>query len=300
MVVATNQGSRALKNRSAKLLSLAFCTLIFATVLLTDNPAIETSLAFPTGPDPGRTAAPGELSCATSECHGTSLNTGPGKFIILAPQQYEAGRTYQITVRHETTDTTRTRWGFQLTALTETNTRAGTLQNINGFTSVVSNAGPNRSRQYIQHNITGTFQGQTVRASWTFNWIAPDPATGKVIFYAAGNQANNDGASFGDQIYTTKVTINAADSMPAPEALEILSAEVKGKKLIVTGKGFQSGAELFINGQKQKKTINDSASPTTRLIAKKSGKNIAPQQTVLLKVKNPDGMESEEFEYSRQ
>jgi len=289
-----------LKNRTAKLLSLAFCAVIFASALLTDNPAIEIALAFPAGPDPGRTAAPGELTCATSECHGTALNTGPGKFTIVAPQQYQAGRTYQITVRHETTDATRTRWGFQLTALNETNLRAGTLQNINGFTSIVSNAGPNRSRQYAQHNITGTFQGQTSRASWTFNWIAPDPATGKVTFYAAGNQANNDGASFGDQIYTTKISINPADSAPAPETPEILSAEVKGKKLIVTGEGFQSGAELFINNQKQKKTINDAASPTTRLIAKKSGKQIAPQQTVLLKVRNPDGTESEEFEYTRQ
>lgn len=289
-----------MKNRSAKLLSLSFCAIIFTTAILTDNPATETAQAFPSGPDPGRTAAPGELSCATSECHGTSLNAGPGKFNIVAPARYEPGRTYQITVRHETSDTTRARWGFQLTALNETNARAGTLQNTTGFTIVVSNAGPNRSRQYIQHNATGTFQGQTARASWMFNWIAPDSDAGQITFYAAGNQANNDGASFGDQIYTAKVTIAPADATSEPAAPEISGAEIKGKKLIVTGEGFRSGAQLLINGEKQKKTINDTASPSTRLIAKKSGKKIAPQQTVLLKVKNPDGAESEEFEFTRQ
>jgi hypothetical protein len=289
-----------LNRRRAKLLSIAFCTILFALIFFDYSPALETVHAFPTGPDPGRTAAPGELSCATSECHGTSRNTGPGKFTIVAPDRYEPGQTYQITVRNETTDTTRTRWGFQLTALTETNTKAGTLQNINGFTSVVRNAGPNRSRDYIQHNITGTFQGQTTRTSWIFNWVAPDQDAGEITFYAAGNQANNDGTSSGDQIYTTKVTIKPAHVMPLPVMPEITGAEVKGKNLIITGEGFIAGAQLFINGKRHKKTINDAASPSIRLIAKKAAKTIAPQQTVLLKVKNPDGTESEEFEFARQ
>lgn len=289
-----------MNRRRVKLFSIIFCTTIFVSFFFTDNPAVEIAYAFPAGPDPGRTAAPGELSCATSECHGTARNTGPGKFIIIVPEQYEPGHTYQITVRHETTDTTRTRWGFQLTTLNASNAKAGTLQNINGFTSIINNAGPNRSRDYIQHNITGTFQGQTVRANWTFNWIAPDRNVGQITFYAAGNQANNDGTSSGDQIYSVKAVINPADVTPVPAAPEIISAEVKGKKLIVTGEGFATGAELFINGQKQKKTINDAASPSTRLIAKKSGKMIALQQTVLLKVINPDGTESEEVEFTRQ
>ncbi len=38
--------------------------------------------------------------------------------------------------------------------------------------------------------------GQMNSASWTFNWTAPATDVGTVIFYAAGNHANNDGNSF--------------------------------------------------------------------------------------------------------
>jgi hypothetical protein len=72
----------------------------------------------------------------------------------------------------------------------------------------------------------------------------------------------------------------------------ILGVAIEGKKLIVSGQGFDAGADLFMNGEKQKKTKNDSESPTTKLIAKKSGKKIMPGQTVMLIVENPDGVRS--------
>src|SRR6185503_3990506 len=40
----------------------------------------------------------------------------------------------------------------------------------------------------------------------TFNWTAPPTDIGIVTFYAAGNQANNDGNTSGDYIYKTFVT----------------------------------------------------------------------------------------------
>src|SRR4029079_13376265 len=84
--------------------------------------------------------------------------------------------------------------------------KAGTLQNTDSFTQVLNNAGPGSARQYIEHTATGTFIGQQNGAPWTFNWTAPPTDIGIVTFYAAGNQANNDGNTSGDYIYKTFVT----------------------------------------------------------------------------------------------
>ncbi|MGH9961314.1 MAG: PQQ-dependent sugar dehydrogenase, partial [Pyrinomonadaceae bacterium] len=66
----------------------------------------------------------------------------------------------------------------------------------------------------MEHSAAGTFIGQMDSASWTFNWTAPVTDVGTVIFYAAGNHANNDGNSSGDFIYKTFVASSSASSTP--------------------------------------------------------------------------------------
>jgi hypothetical protein len=79
---------------------------------------------------------------------------------------------------------------------------------------------------------------------------------------------------------------------------EIARAMVSGKKLLVFGTDFDSGARILLNGEPQK-TRNDEQNPSTTLIAKKSGKQIAPGQTVTLQVRNADGTLSNQFNFSR-
>jgi protocatechuate 3,4-dioxygenase beta subunit len=87
---------------------------------------------------------------------------------------------------------------------------------------------------------------------------------------------------------------------PASGATPTISgASVDGKKLIVTGANFDLGSKIFLNGEKQKKTANDEASPTTVLIARKAGNLITPGQTVALQVRNSDNTLSDEFEFTR-
>jgi len=185
----------------------------FTTILLTGNP---TARAFSTGPDPGRTGAPGELTCATAECHGTARNTGPGQFSIFAPAQYEPEQTYQIVVRHRTDDLTRRRWGFQITALTSSNARAGAWRSLNDQTQIVEDNLPGFRRQYAEHTDQGTFREQAGGASWTLNWTAPAADAGPITFYAAGNQADNNSNNTGDQIYTSQISIPPAPPVTAP------------------------------------------------------------------------------------
>jgi hypothetical protein len=68
--------------------------------------------------------------------------------------------------------------------------------------------------------------------------------------------------------------------------------------LIVTGQNFDAGAKVFLNGDKQK-TSNDDSSPTTMLIAKKAGKKINAGDSVTLQVRNSDNSLSAEFPFTR-
>jgi uncharacterized repeat protein (TIGR01451 family) len=198
------------KKYRLKLLVLLVFTAGFLAVLLTDNHASSIAHAYSAGPPAGHTGAPGEFTCA--ECH-TAQVVGNGTFTINAPPNYVPGQTYQITVNHLNNDPTRLRWGFELTALADDQTKAGNLQSANNQTQILDNEGPAGSRQYVEHTALGTFQGQQGGASWTFNWTAPAADVGNVTFYAAGNQANNDGNSTGDYILTTFVAATPASAV---------------------------------------------------------------------------------------
>lgn len=279
-----------------KIALLIFFLIGLVVELVTGSGAVRSARAFAEGPNPGFTGAPGEQTCAVAGCHGGEPNTGPGQLQIIAPASYEPTKTYDITVMHVTSDTTRLRWGFELTALDGTNNRAGTLQNSSSLTQIVE-GGPGGNRQYIEHGFLGTFQGQTVPGSWTFKWVAPSTDVGTVTFYAAGNQANNNGAETGDQIYSTHATVRVASATTGPP--KISGAGVSGKKLLVMGENFALEAQVLLDGEPQKKTFNDEENPTTLIIAKKSGKKIQPGQAVMLQVKNPDGTLSDSFLFTR-
>lgn len=185
----------------------------FAVFLVSNSILNPTAGAFSGGPPPGYTRAPGEEPEACAECHLSPGDPGSGQISITAPPMYVPGQTYQITVTHTNSDPTRLRWGFQLTALDTSDEKAGELQNTSAVTRIIT-GGPGGDRQYIEHNSSGTFIGQTGGASWTFNWTAPPADVGVVTFYAAGNHANNNGSSSGDYIY---FTFTSSQPDPTPQ-----------------------------------------------------------------------------------
>ncbi len=74
-------------------------------------------------PPPGRTGAPGETTCANS-CHTGNLNTGPGT-INFSLEGKKYARDSIITITLGITDNTKSRFGFQPTALDGNKTTAG-------------------------------------------------------------------------------------------------------------------------------------------------------------------------------
>jgi photosystem II stability/assembly factor-like uncharacterized protein len=81
-------------------------------------------------------------------------------------------------------------------------------------------------------------------------------------------------------------------------APRVTGSAISGKNLIVNGAGFDEGATILLNGE-ARSTKNNPANPSTMLTAKKAAKQIAPGQTVAIRVRNADGTLSNEFAFTR-
>lgn len=168
-------------------------------------------MAISSGPPSAVTGGFGEGNC--TQCHRTNaVNTGDGSVVITAPPSYVAGSYYPMTVT--VSHPAQRRWGFELSARAQDGQQAGTLiPGPDGFSQLMPEQ---RGVQYIAHTSVGTRIGTTGGADFQFFWRAPATAAGPVVFNAAGNAANGNGANNGDFIYTTAKTIPLSSGAAAP------------------------------------------------------------------------------------
>ena len=108
--------------------------------------------------------------------------------------------------------------------------------------------------------ITNLVFSTTNTSVTSYEWTVPNTATTQARLRV---QASSQSGSAVNAI-SGRFTITGGGSIPMPQ---IFNASVSGKKLIVTGVDFGFGADLFIDGQKQKKTFNDELNPTTMSIS---------------------------------
>jgi Beta-propeller repeat len=80
--------------------------------------------------------------------------------------------------------------------------------------------------------------------------------------------------------------------------LRITGVTINGKKLFVSGAGFDQGAVIVINNT-DLQTRNDMATPSLLLLSKRGGTQIAPGQAVTIRVRNADGRVSDAFNFRR-
>jgi uncharacterized protein (TIGR03437 family) len=159
-----------------------------------------TLLPFSGQPPTGLTGGLGQGNC--TQCHsGNAINSGAGSVTIEAAN-YTPGQPQTIRVR--VAHPTQARWGFSLMA----RLKGGNQGQAGSFTAGANTAVQTQGGiQYISHNgapRTDPGAGFT----FEFQWTAPQD-TGGVVFYAAGNAANGNGANSGDFIYTTSREISA-------------------------------------------------------------------------------------------
>src|SRR5438477_8666372 len=119
--------------RKIKLVAVLIVAGFACAAFFGGSDLVQTVSSYSGGPPGGYTGAPGEQTCTA--CH--EQNFGVGQFSITAPAAYIPGQTYQLHVTHTTTDSTRMRWGFELTALDGTHSPAGSFANTSSFTQMV-------------------------------------------------------------------------------------------------------------------------------------------------------------------
>jgi hypothetical protein len=146
-------------------------------------------------------------------CHTSfPVNSGPGSVSIAGlPAAYTPGTTYPITVT--TGQTGQSRWGFEITVIKSDGSRGGQLVVTDSLHTQLSVYVP-LNRDFMKHTTPGTFPGTPTSHTWTMNWIAPSAGTGTVVFYVAGNAANNDTLHFGDYIYVATAMVYQAGVPP--------------------------------------------------------------------------------------
>jgi hypothetical protein len=148
----------------------------------------------------GTAGEPGEGTCA--DCHD-NLNNGSGGVTITAQTEYQQGETIDVFVQvfHDG----QTKWGFELTALDESNQPVGQFVITDTERTQLDTDG-GTGRQYVMHTAMGCDPGMPdMSPGWLFQWVAP-AGRPSVTFYTAAVAGNNGSGANGDFVYTATLS----------------------------------------------------------------------------------------------
>lgn len=193
-------------------------SLIFGIAFL--NQVISNSGGAPSG----RTGSPIDAgTCKTSGCHDSfDLNSGNGSITIFSDIPngiYTPGLTYTINVN--LTEQGKNKFGFETSAYSPTaNANVGAVTIINA-TETKINPGAN---EYVTHTSMGN--SATDSKDWSFDWTAPNPGAGAVIFHVAGIIADGTGSPANDHVYTTTDTVLQGPGVSIDPIQETFAAKV--------------------------------------------------------------------------
>jgi len=168
-------------------------------------------------------AVDGGLTCTA--CHQTfapANSDARGRLAIFAaPYSPGVKQTIRILLEHPEAR----RWGFQVTArlVGDETKQAGTFtlsDEIRVRCAPDGRDGPcNGALEFVEHNAFGSRVGITERTVWQIEWTPPAADAGDVMFYAAGNAANNSNSNTGDRIYTTAARISGPCNLTGRPAI---------------------------------------------------------------------------------
>ncbi len=184
-------------------------TQIIAVVIISLIVGLASSGSHPVTGTSGYTGAPGDSAC--SSCHSGNNSNFDGEVNINGlPTTIVTGQTYTLTVTVSNPNGNASKAGFQMLALTGTNTNAGSMVTTEPFALVKTVSG---NKKYFGHFPAQVFPTSN-ELSFNVDWTAP-MATGSnpvIKFYASavianGNNANNlDKVVFTNQIIPIQTT----------------------------------------------------------------------------------------------
>ncbi|HEX9792622.1 MAG TPA: choice-of-anchor V domain-containing protein [Planctomycetota bacterium] len=132
-------------------------------------------------------------------CHvGGGLMAGDGDLELFGvPAEYVPGANYPLIVRLQ--DPGMIRWGFQITAIFEDGSDAGTFTATDPVNVQVSHL---FWRTFVKHTVAGSRLGvPDGPVDWNFDWTAPVAGSGTARFYLAALASNGDDTPDGDDTY---------------------------------------------------------------------------------------------------
>lgn len=180
------------------------------------------SLAFfnshPVSGNAGYTGAPGDSIC--SSCHtGTNSALDGTVTIDGVPSQVTTGETYTLTVTVTNPNGNAVKAGFQLLALTGSNTNAGSMVALDPSTTEVKTV--SGGKNYFGHSPAQNFPGSNT-LSFDVDWTAPATvgAIPQIKFYASAVIANGNNQNSQDRVVSTNVFVPIVASA-APLMIDI-------------------------------------------------------------------------------
>lgn len=216
------------------------------------NNTINTYHLNANGSPGGKTGAPGDQTC--TQCHNGTIQSGTGfQTVVLTNASgtmvtsYNPGETYTVTVGMLTANAKN---GFEIVALTPSNTQAGSVAVTSATTTKTVTFG---SKTRITQKSGGTSLN-----NWSFAWTAPATNVGNVTFYLGTNVSNSNNGDSGDVIRnsqhvfgstagiqenTAKVAINLGYSKASNSLTIDLTSQLNGEAAInlvdLSGKSVQ-------------------------------------------------------------
>jgi len=196
-------------------------TQIIVIVIFSLIVGLASSGSHPVTGTSGYTGAPGDSAC--SSCHGGNNSNFDGEVTISGlPATITTGLTYTLTVTVSNPNGNASEAGFQMLALTGTNTNAGTMVTSAPFTIVKTVSG---NKRYFGHSPAQVFPTSNV-LSFNVDWTAP-MTTGSnpiVKFYASAVIANGNNSSNMDRVVFTNQII-PIQSSASPLSVSISNVE---------------------------------------------------------------------------
>ncbi|HLO52969.1 MAG TPA: choice-of-anchor V domain-containing protein [Saprospiraceae bacterium] len=179
-------------------------TQIIAIVIITLIIGLASSGSHPVTGTFGYTGAPGDSAC--SSCHSGNNSNFDGEVTINGlPATITTGETYTLTVTVSNPNGNASEAGFQMLALTGTNTNAGSMVTSEPFAIVKTVSG---NKRYFGHFPAQVFPASN-ELSFNVDWTAPATAGSNPVikFYAAAVIANGNGSSNQDKVVFTNQII---------------------------------------------------------------------------------------------
>lgn len=196
-------------------------TQIIAIAILSLIVGLASSGSHPVTGTSGYTGAPGDSAC--SSCHGGSNSNFDGEVTINGlPSTIITGETYTLTVTVSNPNGNASEAGFQMLALTGTNTNAGSMVTSEPFALVKTVSG---NKKYFGHAPAQIFPTSN-ELSFDVDWTAPlTTGTNPIVkFYASAVIANGNNSSSLDKVVFTNQTI-PIQSTGSPLGVSITSVD---------------------------------------------------------------------------